>query len=121
MTNHSTISRTRFRVSGPVVNVAVVGSVDDVLLPNMYYSYCPVSIYPGDNESLVSAGSSNSNHEDPLHSHPSSKHQKHEFVEEKLPLKDNNNPYGHYGKWTKEMWRKGEKERPLWNYLIKHG
>lgn len=45
---------------------------------------------------MVSAGSSNSINEDPLHH---SKHMKHEFAEEKLPLKDNN-PYGQniYGK-----------------------
>lgn len=53
----------------------------------------------GDNESLVSAGSSNSINEDPHHH---SKHMKHEFAEEKLPLKDNNNPYiqNMYGKWA---------------------
>lgn len=66
----------------------------------------------GDNESLVSAGSSNSVNEDPhLHHHSSAKqqhqHMKHEFAEEKLPLKDNNNPYAQqniYGMWGWNKW-----------------
>lgn len=58
----------------------------------------------GDNESVVSGGSSNSVNEDPhLHHHSSTKqqqHMKHEFEEK---LKDNNNPYTQqniYGKWV---------------------
>lgn len=58
----------------------------------------------GDNESVVSGGSSNSVNEDPhLHHHSSTKqqqHMKHEFEEK---LKDNNNSYTQqniFGKWV---------------------
>lgn len=80
------------------------GIVDDVLL----FDVASPPPQTGDNESMVSAASSVN--EDPLNHHSSAlkqqqqsqQHMKHEFAEEKLPLKDNNNPYQNiYGKWER--------------------
>lgn len=61
----------------------------------MVHFISPPPAHTGDNESLVSAGSSNSINDDPAaHHHTHSKLMKHEFNEEKLqPLKDNHHPY----------------------------